>query len=67
MRVSVGPTYTLLRVDDDGVGAVDIGPRKGHLGMVSMRARAEDAGGQLTVDSKVSIGTSVVLTFPLPD
>jgi len=66
VRVSVGAAYTVLRVDDDGIGAADIGPRKGHLGMVSMRARAEDAGGQLTVDSKVSVGTSVVLTFPVP-
>ncbi len=66
VRASVGPSYTVLRVDDDGVGAADIGPRKGHLGMVSMLARAEDAGGQLTVDSRVTVGTSIVLTFPTP-
>ncbi len=67
VQVQVEPTQTVLSVVDDGVGSADIGPRKGHLGMVSMRARAEDAGGQLTVESAVAVGTTVVLTFPLPD
>jgi signal transduction histidine kinase len=57
----------LLRVRDDGVGfppaAVD-DQRPGHLGLVSMRERAEMAGGRVRVASAEGRGTLVEAWVP---
>lgn len=57
----------LLRVRDDGVGfdptAVDE-ERPGHLGLVSMRERAEMAGGRFRVSSTDGRGTLVEAWVP---
>src|SRR5919106_882852 len=58
----------LLRVRDDGIGfdpgAVDE-ERPGHLGLVSMRERAETAGGRFRVASADGRGTLVEAWVPL--
>jgi signal transduction histidine kinase len=57
-----------LRVVDDGVGFVVEGarPQPGHLGLSSMRERAEMAGGWFRVESAAGRGTSVELWVPAP-
>jgi two-component system NarL family sensor kinase len=56
-----------LRVVDDGSGFGDVsplGPREpGHLGLASMRERAEIVGGKLTIDSS-DAGTEVRVVLP---
>jgi two-component system NarL family sensor kinase len=52
-----------LEIVDDGVGIPSNG--KQGVGLSSMRARAEEAGGKIQVDSTVSQGTRVVAIFPL--
>jgi signal transduction histidine kinase len=47
-------------VQDDGRG---LGPGAGR-GIASMKKRAEDIGGRVTITS--ANGTSVVLEFPIP-
>ena len=60
----------LVAVRDDGRGfdaagiAADYG-RRGSLGMVNMRERAEAVGGRLSVQSKPGEGTTISLTAPL--
>jgi len=54
-RVHVGVT-------DDGQGGAT--PREGHTGLDSMRHRAEEVGGALTIDSDAS-GTRVLASLPL--
>jgi signal transduction histidine kinase len=58
-----------LRIDDDGhgFGGVDLfAPSEpGHLGLESMRERAELLDGRLTIDSSLR-GTEVVVRAPLP-
>jgi PAS domain S-box-containing protein len=58
---------TLLRISDDGVGfeptTVDH-ERPGHLGLVSMRERAEMAGGWFRVASSQGRGTTVETWLP---
>jgi signal transduction histidine kinase len=55
--------YTLLQVQDYGRGfvpeAVDVGGK--HMGLSSMRERAEMMGGILTVDSRPGQGTRVTV------
>jgi PAS domain S-box-containing protein len=57
-----------LRVVDDGVGFLVEGvrPQPGHLGLSSMRERAEMAGGWFRVESAAGRGTSVELWVPAP-
>lgn len=51
----------VAEVRDDGHGGA--APREGGVGMESMRRRAEELGGYLTVDSHPT-GTSVCLSLP---
>ena len=51
-----------LVVEDDGVGGA--APRPGHLGLESMRQRARQLGGDLTVGERPGGGTCVVLVTP---
>lgn len=54
-----------VRVADDGVGfEVGAPPERGHLGMRSMRERAEAAGGWWRVDSAPGRGTTVEFFVP---
>jgi signal transduction histidine kinase len=54
----------IARLTDDGVGARSLDAGPGHLGMATMRARAEADGGRLDVTSVPGAGTTVVLTLP---
>lgn len=63
----------LLRIGvrDDGLG-FDVQKtdgeydKRGSLGMLNMRERAEAIGGTLTVRSRLGAGTTIALTVPLP-
>jgi signal transduction histidine kinase len=58
-----------LRVTDDGQGFGDGDPlaaaEPGHLGLASMRERAELLGGRLAIQTS-SLGTRVLVRAPLP-
>lgn len=56
----------VVEVADDGAG-FDPGPAgEGHLGLITMRERAEDLGGRLEVRSRRGDGTRVILRVPRP-
>jgi signal transduction histidine kinase len=52
-----------LEVADDGVGVAE--DRNAGVGMISMRERAEELGGTLTIESFPEGGTRVVSCLPL--
>jgi PAS domain S-box-containing protein len=56
-----------LRVEDDGVGFSDAAGASppGHLGLTTMRERAEIAGGTFLVRSTPGTGTCVEIRLPL--
>lgn len=57
----------LVRVEDDGVGfqaATVDGSRQGHIGLTSMRERAELAGGGCRIHSLPAGGTTVEFWVP---
>ena len=54
-------------VEDDGVGFdADEVERRGRLGVLGMRERAEMSGGKLTVESSPGRGACIFVEFPLP-
>jgi signal transduction histidine kinase len=59
--------FVELRIVDDGKGFGDVSPlgarEPGHLGLASMRERAEIVGGQLVIDSSGD-GTEVRVVLP---
>ena len=55
-----------LRIADDGIGFdPDLIRRQGGLGLVSMRERVLQLGGEITIDSKPSGGTRLLVRVPL--
>jgi PAS domain S-box-containing protein len=65
--VSVVEDGILTRIADDGVGFAEdrSRPVAGHLGLASMRERAEMAGGWFRIDS--SAGKGCVVEYWIPD
>jgi PAS domain S-box-containing protein len=56
----------LVRIRDDGVGFDQtVDPPLGHLGLTSMRERADLAGGWSRVKSRLGAGTTIEFWLPL--
>jgi signal transduction histidine kinase/ligand-binding sensor domain-containing protein len=73
-RISIelesGDRAVTLRVTDNGTGfdpAAIASDASAHYGLTSMRERAEEVGGRLTVDSSHGRGTRIEATVPLQD
>lgn len=56
-------TRVAFTITDDGIGGTGM-PGPGHLGLATMKMRAEAEGGQLHIRSKPGGGTTVVLILP---
>jgi signal transduction histidine kinase len=65
VRVEAHPERVCLEVSDDGRGFDDTAARPGHYGLDSMRTRAADIGGDLTVGSTLGVGTVVRVEVPV--
>ena len=55
----------LLTVSDDGVGFNPLATRAGSNGLTSLRQRANDLGGNLTIRSSPGEGTTLSLSCPI--
>ncbi len=72
VRLARRDTYLWLEVQDDGVGfdqgAVDANyDRRGSLGMINLRERAELLNGNLNIESAEGRGTKITLIAPIRD
>lgn len=63
IELQAGETLLTLSISDDGSG-LQPDARSG-VGLRSMRERAAELGGAMTVDSREDIGTTIRVTFPL--
>jgi two-component system sensor histidine kinase DegS len=59
VRVEVGPERVVVEIADDGCGFDPAAVGPGHFGLDSMRSRAAEVGGALTIDSAPGCGTVV--------
>jgi signal transduction histidine kinase len=57
----------VVEVADDGIGFDPDDPYPGHLGLKTMRERAEGLGGRFTVDSSPIGSTTVRVVLPCPE
>lgn len=71
IQVTIGyhPRALTVAVKDDGQGmapeVIDTGRRDGHWGLVGMRERAAQLGGQLDIRSGAGGGTVITLSVPV--
>jgi len=67
VRYRGGGSWAELEVDDSGqgvpAGAAEAAERSGHLGLISMRQRAESIGAELTIGRRPGGGTRVRLVW----
>ena len=67
MRLAVEKQSITLEITDDGIGiAQQRLDGTASLGLVGMRERAIAAGGELCISGRPTLGTTVLLTIPLP-
>jgi signal transduction histidine kinase len=59
IRVEAPADRVFLEVSDDGRGFDRTAPHPGHFGLDSMRSRATEIGGHLTIESAAGKGTVV--------
>ncbi len=69
VRLRFQPEQALIEVHDNGKGfnllkAMDNALTRGHLGLVSMKDKAEMLGGTLGIETNPGAGTSICLTLP---
>jgi signal transduction histidine kinase len=63
LSLACGDATVILEVKDNGLGFDTSGPFPGHLGLYSMRERAERVGGTFEVESAPGSGTRMRVTI----
>jgi PAS domain S-box-containing protein len=64
LRLHAVEGYVQLEIQDDGIGFDAQGNFPGHLGLQSMRERAERLGGTVTIASALGKGTQICAKVP---
>jgi signal transduction histidine kinase/ligand-binding sensor domain-containing protein len=66
LEITFGSEVVVLRVEDDGRGIDGLRPHvdEAHYGLTTMRERAEELGGTLTITSSAGRGTVIEATIP---
>ncbi|MEP7177805.1 MAG: ATP-binding protein [Pseudonocardiales bacterium] len=66
LREDAGTVVLRVRDDGRGMAAADLDRRaEGHLGLQLLRDAANDAGGELSIDTELGAGTAVTLRLPM--
>lgn len=70
VRLGVHVGHVHLRIADDGLGFEEheetFSASEGHFGLIGMRERAQQLGGELRLTSHRGEGTQIEVTVPLP-
>lgn len=66
LQLACDPTHLQLEIKDNGQGFDASGTFPGHLGLRSMRERAEQVGGHFTLESAKGMGTRICVEISVP-
>ena len=64
LRMTQTPDIIILEVRDDGTGFDVMTPTPGHLGLHTMRERAQQARGMFRIESTLGKGTRIEVRIP---
>ena len=64
LRMTQTPDSIILEVSDDGTGFDVMAPTPGHLGLRTMRERAQQARGMFRIESTLGKGTRIEVRIP---
>ena len=64
VTLDIGDGGLLMTISDDGQGFTDNGTQVGHLGLASMRERAEMDGGWWRIETELGQGTRISSWLP---
>lgn len=69
IALEFGEEKVVMEVEDQGKGfdLSSADPTKKKMGLSSMRERAEKFGGNLTIDSKIGVGTKIFVEIPVTE
>jgi signal transduction histidine kinase len=67
ITLSYMPDALALDVADDGQGFDAARLNRGGFGLTSMRERAEELGGEFTIESEPGKGTKIAVLIPIPE
>jgi signal transduction histidine kinase len=65
IRLETEPSRISMEIRDDGIGFETADRHPGHYGLESMRSRAAELGGTLTIRSGPAVGTVVRVDVPM--
>jgi len=71
IRLRFEPNQVLVEIKDNGKGfdlsqSISSGRPLGHLGLLTMKDRAEMLGGSLEIRTSLGAGTKIILTIAIP-
>ncbi len=67
VHLEISDTALEIHVSDDGAGFDPVLDRPGHLGLRTMRERADAIGANFGIDSAPGRGSTIIVTLPLPN
>jgi signal transduction histidine kinase/ligand-binding sensor domain-containing protein len=65
VKIEVDARYLILVITDNGKGFDLNQKQRGRLGLMSLRRRAQDVGGEIEIDSKLDQGTVIKAKFTI--
>ncbi|WP_100405466.1 sensor histidine kinase [Bacillus solitudinis] len=64
VKIEIKPTKVIMIIKDDGVGFDTSSKKEGSFGLIGMKERVTMLKGELTIQSKVNVGTVVLIDIP---
>ncbi|WP_425348960.1 sensor histidine kinase [Halalkalibacter urbisdiaboli] len=64
VKIEIKPTKVIMIIKDDGKGFDTSSKKEGSFGLIGMKERVHMLKGQITIQSKVNVGTVVLIDIP---
>jgi two-component system sensor histidine kinase DegS len=65
VKIEIKPTKVIMLIRDDGKGFDPLTKKEGSFGLIGMKERVNMLKGELNIQSKINVGTNVIIGIPL--